>query len=260
MTFIKPNLVAACAAILVCGSAFADNFALSAIDRGWYNNSGLHSPTNMNYVTGEFIGQEYRNWFVFDLSNISQEILLIQFIALNPSGDNSGYVSPDPTETYSIFDVSTEINLLTSGNAGIEAFDDLATGNVYASQVASQEDNGTYLTIMLNENALADANKAIGGLWAIGGLLTTIDLKTEDIEQLFSATNNGILNDTFILVITANPIPGDLDGDGVVGTSDLLILLTLWGKCINCKDCLADLDDDCNIGTSDLLILLNNWG
>lgn len=56
------------------------------------------------------------------------------------------------------------------------------------------------------------------------------------------------------------PPVGDLDGDGVVGTNDLLILLANWGPCGDCNDCPADLDDDCNVGTSDLLILLANWG
>ena len=54
--------------------------------------------------------------------------------------------------------------------------------------------------------------------------------------------------------------PGDLDGDGTVGASDLLILLANWGPCGDCKDCPADLDGDCTVGASDLLILLANWG
>ncbi len=53
---------------------------------------------------------------------------------------------------------------------------------------------------------------------------------------------------------------GDLDGDGMVGTSDLLILFASWGSCANCDDCPADLDDNCSVGVSDLLILFANWG
>ena len=54
-------------------------------------------------------------------------------------------------------------------------------------------------------------------------------------------------------------IPGDLDGDGSVGVSDLLMLLANWGPCGDCADCPADLDDNCTVGVSDLLILLTNW-
>ncbi len=53
---------------------------------------------------------------------------------------------------------------------------------------------------------------------------------------------------------------GDLDGDGSVGVSDLLILLANWGRCGDCDDCPADLDGDCSVGVPDLLILLANWG
>lgn len=55
-------------------------------------------------------------------------------------------------------------------------------------------------------------------------------------------------------------VPGDLDGDGTVGASDLLILLVSWGPCANCDACNADLDGNCTVGASDLLILLSNWG
>ena len=55
-------------------------------------------------------------------------------------------------------------------------------------------------------------------------------------------------------------VPGDIDGDGSVGVSDLLILLAEWGLCADCNDCPADLDGNCTVGVSDLLILLANWG
>lgn len=49
--------------------------------------------------------------------------------------------------------------------------------------------------------------------------------------------------------------PADLDGDGNVGTTDLLELLAQWGT-----DGSADIDGDGTVGTNDLLILLANWG
>ena len=63
-----------------------------------------------------------------------------------------------------------------------------------------------------------------------------------------------------ILIDLVPPILGDIDGDGVVGVKDLLILLGNWGPCPDCKDCPADLDGDCTVGVKDLLILLGNWG
>ena len=55
-------------------------------------------------------------------------------------------------------------------------------------------------------------------------------------------------------------IPGDIDGDGSVGVSDLLVLLANWGLCADCNNCPADIDGDCSVGVADLFILLANWG
>ncbi len=58
------------------------------------------------------------------------------------------------------------------------------------------------------------------------------------------------------------PCPGDVDGDGVVGTYDLLAVLGDWGECPGHHGygCDADLDNDGNVGTSDLLEVIANWG
>ncbi len=53
---------------------------------------------------------------------------------------------------------------------------------------------------------------------------------------------------------------GDLDSDGDVDGSDLIILLGAWGACDDCDDCTADLDGDCDVDGADLILLLGNWG
>jgi hypothetical protein len=52
-------------------------------------------------------------------------------------------------------------------------------------------------------------------------------------------------------------IPGDVNGDGVVNTADLLALLAAWGPCPGCPE---DINGDGTVNTTDLLILLANWG
>lgn len=61
-------------------------------------------------------------------------------------------------------------------------------------------------------------------------------------------------------VIEVGPL-GDLNGDGLVGVTDLIQLLTSWGRCEPpCPPlCPADLDGDCGVRITDLLILLSNW-
>ena len=51
--------------------------------------------------------------------------------------------------------------------------------------------------------------------------------------------------------------PWDLDGDGLVSTTDLLIVLSRWGLANGNP---ADFDNDGFVGTTDLLKLLANWG
>lgn len=52
--------------------------------------------------------------------------------------------------------------------------------------------------------------------------------------------------------------PGDLDGDGTVGSGDLSILLGAWGN--SGKGLSGDLDGDGAVGPADLAMLLAAWG
>jgi hypothetical protein len=55
-------------------------------------------------------------------------------------------------------------------------------------------------------------------------------------------------------------VMGDIDGDGVVGIGDFLLMLAMWGPCPEpCPPCPADLNADCDVGVVDFLILLSNW-
>ncbi len=63
-----------------------------------------------------------------------------------------------------------------------------------------------------------------------------------------------------VYMFDLEPSLGDLNCDGAVGASDVLILLANWGPCGDCDDCPADLNGDCTVGAGDILILLANWG
>ena len=58
-------------------------------------------------------------------------------------------------------------------------------------------------------------------------------------------------------IINPNLIPGDVNGDGIVNTEDLLLLLAAWGECQGCPE---DLNGDGVVNTTDLLALLAAWG
>jgi hypothetical protein len=50
---------------------------------------------------------------------------------------------------------------------------------------------------------------------------------------------------------------GDVNGDGQVGTDDLLDAIAHWGPCSGCA---SDLDGDGQVGTNDILGLIAHWG
>ncbi len=57
-------------------------------------------------------------------------------------------------------------------------------------------------------------------------------------------------------------VPGDIDGDGLVGVVDFLLLLGSWGPCPDCSpswECPADLDHSCTVDVVDFLMLLASW-
>lgn len=54
--------------------------------------------------------------------------------------------------------------------------------------------------------------------------------------------------------------PADLNCDGVVDVSDLLMLLGNWGNCPRSGDCVGDINGDGIVDVSDLLLLLGSWG
>ncbi len=118
-----------------------------------------------------------------------------------------------------------------------------------------------------------------GGKWIPGQtLVVTLDLADLPpswlgVTNILIGLEDGVLDvyiqdDTSVDFITLDLIfcetacpgnlIGDLNNDGSVGVSDLLILLGFWGPCG--PVCLGDLDGDGNVGVKDLLILLGNWG
>ena len=75
-----------------------------------------------------------------------------------------------------------------------------------------------------------------------------------------SEASNGMIRPrlevTFEREIEPPTRPEDLDGDGVVGVSDLILLLSAWGM----TDSPFDLDGNGSVGNGDLIFLISAWG
>lgn len=196
---------------------------------GWWAENGFHQSSISNYVAGSFSppppagNGKVNNFFVFDLTGVSGTITSAQLKLYNPDTEpnnpNSGpgYTSPDPTETYMVFDVSTPIsNLIANGSGQVGIYNDLGSGTSYGSILMSTADNGKIVVIDLNANALAYLNSNLGGLVAFGGAVTTLG-NAPMSEFVFGYTND--LSYTRQLVL--NPVPEPttmlLLGSGLIG-------------------------------------------
>lgn len=151
---------------------------VNAADSGAYQINGSHTATNQNYITGIF-GQESRSFFVFDLTGVSSPITAATLNLWNPNTDPhpccQGYRSPSANETFNLYDVNTPAANVTAGGAGLTSvFDDLGTGALFGSYVASAADNGKVISIVLNAAGLSALNDAIGSVITFGGALGTL--------------------------------------------------------------------------------------
>ena len=184
--------------------AAASPITLSYVALGWYDQTGDHPiPGGLNYIVGDYLdfSKVHRNWFVFDLSAVDQPIASATLRAYNRT---FGYFSPDPTETWTIFDVSTSISSLMNGTGGSAAFVDLGTGLIYGSAVVSPADSGVFVEAALNSDALGALNAA-SGLFALGGALTT--LSSLSSEYVFASSHQDPRAE---LVLVLVPEPGTL--------------------------------------------------
>jgi len=170
------------------GASPAKAAFVNATDRGWYDDTGFHDPSNLNYIAGFDRGTQYRDFFVFDLSGISNPIISASLRLWNPSNGTTG------PGTFQVSDVSTPIPSLTAGGSGQTAtFNDLGTGTSFGSVAVSTADNGTFVTVNLNASALAFLNANLGNTIAFGGQFITSG------NQTFAFTNSNILADTQLI-------------------------------------------------------------
>ena len=164
--------------LIPSGPISAATITLTDTERGSYDSTGFFGTSGSgtaigNYLTGVLSSVEYRSFFNFDLSGISGTVTSAELrISTNTTnGTGQGSATPDNPETLGIFDVTTSIPNLVTDLGGVAAFNDLGGGIQYASVfVPTPTSNGTII-ITLNAAALSDINTAIGGDFAVGGVL-----------------------------------------------------------------------------------------
>lgn len=145
--------------------------------RGWYGSSGRHNwdavnnvPTvNLNYIASV---SGVRNYFVFG-ADLGGATAMSAYLHLqNPGAPNPGFGGAYSTLDYRVWDVTTPLaNVVapsSGGSAGLAIWSDLGSGINYGSRLVSAADNGTFIDVALNIDALAAINIAAHGPGYVG--------------------------------------------------------------------------------------------
>ena len=151
---------------------------INASDTGSYGSNGNHTASIQTYIAGQS-QTERRSFFVFDLTGVYAPITAATLNLWNPNTNPhpccQGFRSPSATETFNLFDVNTPASTVTGGGAGLtNVFDDLGTGSLFGSYVASAADNGKVISIGLNAAGLAALNGALGSIITFGGAIGSL--------------------------------------------------------------------------------------
>ena len=199
----------------------------NSVQASWVKDSGETSDlNNNNYIAGYSIGAEaeYRNWFVFDLGDIDTVSDASLRVYINELYFG-GYSSDDIFETWAVWDVSSSVYELTNGINSLSVFEDLGSGALFGETNIAKDDEGSFIEVELNAQALASLSSA-DGLWAIGGSVTTLGDKSES-QIIFSSSLGDqvelVVNGATVLEreVFATPVPVPaaiwLFGSGVFG-------------------------------------------
>ena len=184
---------------------------ISAVDTGWYTNSGYHYPGNTNYIVGDLRGlfdgslrEFYRDWFVFNLPTFSQPVTSAE-LKIN----TYEFLSNDASETYVLRDVTTPISTLTAGGNGLTSiYNDLGDGIIYGSRNFTSADNYQTVTIDFNSALVSALNAKSGQAFALGGSISTLD-SINNTEYIYGFSGGNPASDVQ-LVTFSNQAPTDL--------------------------------------------------
>ena len=152
-------------------------FHPGTFNQGWWSvpTGSANFDANDNYGIGfdsQSPGEDFRNYFTFDLSNVSGTVTSATLNVIANSG-NQVLCACGPNQLLlTLWDATTDAASLNNKganpNSGI--YTDLGTGNSYGSfLVATGVDPNTVLSFSLNAFALADIQRAEGGFFSIGG-------------------------------------------------------------------------------------------
>ena len=207
--------LALCANLLVASTLSAATYTIpitDQLDRGWYNSAGEAAPTNTafgfggNYTVG-MTGTEARNFFIFDIPQIAEPIIRAELVLYVTSPEDGGYVSPDPTESltlYSLDNFSVDVLRRRDTNeASVAIFEDLGDGTAFSDPaIFTPTNQNSEVSIPLNSAFLSTITNNLGAPIALGGRLTSLRFYPEVMEFLFAYSHHVPFERTYLALYT----------------------------------------------------------
>jgi hypothetical protein len=217
-------------AAVLCGAAAAraDMLDIPASMASKVASTGQHNfPFDTNYLVGNIPSvNTYRNYFFFDLAaipanhDVTSAVLFLEQPLL-------GYLSPDASETYELFNVTTPPAdfqaLYNPGDpTGLAIYADLGDGTSLGSAAVTVDDEESLVEVVLNAAALQLINQAGGGTFIVGGVLATLEHGIDVDERIFGFTGD---NHVHFLRVETIEIP---EPSGIVIGGAGAALVGLW--------------------------------
>lgn len=147
-------------------------------------------------------------------------------------------------------------DIVTTAFGTIDDHYNVASGCSFATPIAAGI--ASLLVARAQEYGLQLTHDDIYDLF-LAGAADQIGPPGEDIAGWDASFGHGRLSAYDSIVALQPPNPADINADGVIDASDLVILLAEWGICSAEKPCPCDLSGDGTVDVTDLLILLAAW-
>jgi hypothetical protein len=179
-------------------------------NQGWWDATFVILPTlRDNYIVGRCCESgEHRDFFTFDLSGLTLTAVSASLEVRRFDGS-----SPDAFEMLGLFEVTTDAAALNANNGDVAAiFADLGDGTSFGTfDIPTLGDRGAIVSLPLNADGVAAINRSRGHFFSIGGRILTLGTSTPN-EFLFG-NSTGAPSGGFSarLVVTAFPLPAQLD-------------------------------------------------
>jgi len=149
---------------------YGTNQVITSASHGWYDSSGIHNAGSPNYAAGYSDGDTFRDYFMFNLTNIPGQLVNAQLLV-----NAYGVGSTNSALTFQLYDVTNAITQLTNNQSSATGiFADLGSGMIYGGRDMYTNESYQTAAIPLDDGFLAAAQAANGGPIALGGAVTSI--------------------------------------------------------------------------------------